>query len=170
MLKFYFNGSPNPTKVALFLEESGLPYEAIPVDTRKGEQFAAGYGAVNPNGKVPAIVDGDVSVFDSNAGSVYALLGSQTRAQLAPNHGSLGTKGSLFDRVTKSGYLNAVQLYQYNEGALYHLYAAPEQVTDIALQPGETLSAVSAGDTVRWVIGDTTSGSGGERRGGAVRW
>jgi type IV secretion system protein TrbG len=65
---------------------------------------------------------------------------------------------------TKSGYLNAVQLYQYNEGALYHLYAAPEQVTDIALQPGETLSAVSAGDTVRWVIGDTTSGSGGERR------
>ena len=39
MLKFYFNGSPNPTKVALFLEEAGLPYEAIPVDTRKGDQF-----------------------------------------------------------------------------------------------------------------------------------
>lgn len=65
---------------------------------------------------------------------------------------------------TKSGYLNAVQLYQFNEGALYRLYAAPGQVSDIALQPGETLSAVSAGDTVRWVIGDTTSGSGSERR------
>ena len=37
MLKFYFNGSPNPTKVALFLEEAGLTYEAIPIDTRKGE-------------------------------------------------------------------------------------------------------------------------------------
>ena len=39
MLKFYFNGSPNPTKVALFLEEAGLPYEPIAIDTRKGEQF-----------------------------------------------------------------------------------------------------------------------------------
>ena len=43
MLKFYFNGSPNPTKVALFLEEAGLPYEAIAVDTRKGDQFKAGF-------------------------------------------------------------------------------------------------------------------------------
>ena len=67
MLKFYFNGSPNPTKVALLLEESGLPYEAIPVDTRKGEQFAPDYLKVNPNGKVPAIVDGETTVFDSNA-------------------------------------------------------------------------------------------------------
>ena len=48
MLKFYFNGSPNPTKVALFLEEAGLPYEAIPVDTRKGEQFEPAFLAINP--------------------------------------------------------------------------------------------------------------------------
>ena len=71
MLKFYFNGSPNPTKVALFLEEAGLPYEAIPVDTRKGDQFKPAFLAVNPNGKVPAIVDGDVTVFDSNAILLY---------------------------------------------------------------------------------------------------
>ena len=71
MLKFYFNGSPNPTKVALFLEEAGLPYEAIPVDTRKGDQFKPAFLAVNPNGKVPAIVDGDVAVFDSNAILLY---------------------------------------------------------------------------------------------------
>ncbi|MGD0562005.1 MAG: glutathione S-transferase N-terminal domain-containing protein [Roseiarcus sp.] len=71
MLKFYFNGSPNPTKVALLLEESGLPYEAIPVDTRKGEQFAPDYLKVNPNGKVPAIVDGETTVFDSNAILLY---------------------------------------------------------------------------------------------------
>jgi GST-like protein len=71
MLKFYYNGSPNPTKVALFLEEAGLPYEAIPVDTRKGDQFKSQFLAVNPNGKVPAIVDGDVTVFDSNAILLY---------------------------------------------------------------------------------------------------
>ena len=71
MLKFYFNGSPNPTKVALFLEEAALPYEAIPVDTRKGDQFKPAFAAINPNGKVPAIVDGDTTVFDSNAILLY---------------------------------------------------------------------------------------------------
>jgi len=55
-------------------------------------------------------------------------------------------------------FLNAVQVYPYMQGALYRLYAAPEQVTDIALEPGERLNSVSAGDTVRWVVGDTTSG------------
>ncbi len=71
MLKFYYNAAPNPMKVALLLEELGLPYEAVPVDTRKGEQFAAAYLKVNPNGKVPTIVDGDVRVFDSNAILLY---------------------------------------------------------------------------------------------------
>lgn len=61
-------------------------------------------------------------------------------------------------------YLNAVQVYPFSDGAIYHVYAAPGQVTDIALQPGEALGAVAAGDTVRWVIGDTTSGSGDTKR------
>ncbi len=71
MLKFYFSGAPNPTKVALFLEEAGIPYEAIPVDTRKGEQHKPEFLAINPNAKLPAIVDGDVTVFDSNAILLY---------------------------------------------------------------------------------------------------
>jgi len=71
MLKFYFNGSPNPTKVALFLEEAGLEYEPIAIDTRKGDQFKPAFLAVNPNGKVPVIADGDVTVFDSNAILLY---------------------------------------------------------------------------------------------------
>ena len=71
MLKFYFNGSPNPTKVALFLEEAGLPYEPHAVDTRRGHQFDPAFLAINPNGKVPVIVDGDVTVFDSNAILLY---------------------------------------------------------------------------------------------------
>ena len=65
MLKFYYSGAPNPTKVALFLEEAGLPYDAIPVDTRKGEQHKPEFSTINPNAKLPAIVDGDVTVFDS---------------------------------------------------------------------------------------------------------
>jgi len=71
MLKFYYSGAPNPVKVALFLEEAGIPYEAIPVDTRRGEQHNPDYLAINPNAKVPAIVDGDVTVFDSNAILLY---------------------------------------------------------------------------------------------------
>ena len=60
MLKFYYSGAPNPAKVALFLEEAGIPYEAIPVDTRKGDQHKPEFLRINPNAKVPAIVDGDV--------------------------------------------------------------------------------------------------------------
>jgi type IV secretion system protein VirB9 len=60
----------------------------------------------------------------------------------------------------KDGYINAIQVYPYTSGALYQLYAAPNQVTDIALEAGEKLVSVSAGDTVRWVVGDTTSGEG----------
>ena len=71
MLKFYFNGSPNPTKVALFLEEAGLPYEPIAIDPRIGDQFKPDYVAINPNAKVPAIDDDGVKVFDSNAILLY---------------------------------------------------------------------------------------------------
>jgi type IV secretion system protein VirB9 len=62
------------------------------------------------------------------------------------------------------GYVNAAQVYAWTEGALYRLFAAPELVSDIALQAGESLISVAAGDTARWVIGDTTSGSGADRR------
>lgn len=71
MLKFFYNTAPNPMKVALLLEELELPYEAIPVDTRKGEQFTDAFKAINPNVKVPAIVDGGVPIFDSNAILLY---------------------------------------------------------------------------------------------------
>jgi type IV secretion system protein TrbG len=62
------------------------------------------------------------------------------------------------------GSINAVQTYPFAEGTIYSVTTAPERVTDIALQPGETLVAVASGDTARWVIGDTTSGSAAERR------
>ena len=83
MLKFYYSGAPNPMKVALFLEETGLPYEAIPVDTRKGDQHKPDFLKINPNAKVPAIVDGDAVVFDSNAILLY--LAEKTGQFLPPN-------------------------------------------------------------------------------------
>ena len=75
MIRFYYNTAPNPMKVSLFLEETGLPYELVPVDTRRGEQHADAFRAINPNGKLPAIIDTDggtdVRVFDSTAILLY---------------------------------------------------------------------------------------------------
>ncbi len=71
MLKFYFHQTPNPMKVALFLKETGLPYELIAVDTMKGEQHTPEYLTINPNAKTPAIVDDGKRVFDSTAILMY---------------------------------------------------------------------------------------------------
>ena len=71
MIRFFYNLAPNPMKVALFLEEAVLPYEAVPVDTRKGAQHLPAYKAINPNAKCPALVDGEVTIFDSNAIVLY---------------------------------------------------------------------------------------------------
>ncbi|USI71550.1 P-type conjugative transfer protein TrbG [Sphingomonas morindae] len=67
----------------------------------------------------------------------------------------------------RNGFINAVQVYPFIAGALYQLYAAPGSITDIALQPGEQLvgsGPVAAGDTVRWIIGDTESGTGATKQ------
>jgi len=95
MIRFYFHPTPNPAKIALFLAEAGLPYELMPVDTSKGEQHSEAFRAINPNGKVPVIVDTDgpggqeARVFDSTAILLYlaekanAFLGKpEDRAEL----------------------------------------------------------------------------------------
>jgi GST-like protein len=71
LIKFYYHPSPNPLKVALFLEEAGMPYELVLVDTRKGDQHDPAFLKINPNAKTPALTDGDVTVFDSNAMLLY---------------------------------------------------------------------------------------------------
>ena len=68
---------------------------------------------------------------------------------------------------TRAGYINAIQVYPFSDGALYQVYGAPGEVTDIALEAGEQLvgsGPVAAGDTVRWIIGDTESGTGPTKR------
>jgi GSH-dependent disulfide-bond oxidoreductase len=77
MIRFYFHPTPNPAKIALCLEETALPYEVVALDTSKGEQHTPAFRAINPNGKVPAIVDTDgpggkeARVFDSTAILLY---------------------------------------------------------------------------------------------------
>lgn len=71
MIRFYYNLSPNPMKIALALEEMELDYQPVAVDARRGDQFAPDYVALNPNAKVPAIDDDGVVVFDSNAILLY---------------------------------------------------------------------------------------------------
>ncbi len=95
MIRFYYSPAPNPMKVALFLEEAGLAYEPIPVDTARGAQFEPAFLALNPNGKVPCIVDGDAVVFDSNAILLYLaektgrFLGGRTGPDQAAQRGAL---------------------------------------------------------------------------------
>lgn len=84
-----------------------------------------------------------------SVGDRSAIAAANRAATLAPN---------------SHGFVNAEQVYPYANGLVFQVLTAPERVTDIALQPGEQLVAVASGDTVRWVIGDTTSGAGGEKR------
>ena len=89
MIRFYYHPTPNPAKVALALEDMGLAYQTIPIDTAKGEQHSPDFRAINPNGKVPAIVDEDgpggkpARVFDSTAILLY--LAEKTKSFLGPD-------------------------------------------------------------------------------------
>ena len=88
--------------------------------------------------------------------------------ELADPHARVDqANGAARVQPTRAGYLNAIQVYPFSDGALYQVYAAPGEITDIALEPGEQLTGsgpVAAGDTVRWIIGDTESGVGPAKR------
>jgi GST-like protein len=119
MLKFYYNAAPNPMKVALLLEELGLPYEALPIDTRKGEQFSAGYLKVNPNGKVPAIADGEVRVFDSNAILLYL---ADREKRFVPLDAASAARGSLLSWLM----FIASGIGPFSGQSVHFRHAAPE--------------------------------------------
>ena len=119
MLKFFYNLAPNPMKVALLLEELGLPYEAVPVDTRKGEQHTAAFKAVNPNAKVPAIDDHGVVMFDSNAILLW----------LADKHGRFVARdASSAERADTLSWLMFIAsgIGPYSGQAVHFRVAAPE--------------------------------------------
>ncbi|SDI18016.1 glutathione S-transferase [Paraburkholderia steynii] len=117
MLQFYFHPSPNPIKVALLLEELETPFELSSVDTFKGEQHAPAYRKINPNGKVPAIVDDGVTVFDSHAILLY--LGAK-HDKFVPSAAS--------ERAAMLSWLQfvATGLSPFSGQAVHFLHHAPE--------------------------------------------
>jgi len=124
LIRFYFHPTPNPLKVALFLEEAGIAYEVVPVDTRKGEQHTFEFRTINPNGKLPAIVDTDgaggasVRVFDSSAILLY--LGDKTGRFV----GSAADRGDLLSWLM----FVATGVGPYSGQAVHFQRAAPEQI------------------------------------------
>lgn len=87
MIDLYTWGTPNGKKASIGLEEVGLPYRVHPIDISKGDQKAAPFLAINPNGRIPAIVDneaegGPLAVFESGAILIY--LADKSGKFLAP--------------------------------------------------------------------------------------
>src|SRR6202167_3462791 len=124
MIRFYYHPTPNPAKISLFLEETGLPYEVVPVDTSKGEQHLPAFKAINPNAKVPAIVDTEgpggkeARVFDSSAILLY--LGEKTGKLL----GAPADRGELLSWL----FFIASGLGPFSGQAVHFQRSAPEKL------------------------------------------
>lgn len=123
MIDLYYHPSPNPLKVALLLEETGLAYRLIPVDTFRGEQHAGDFLQLNPNAKVPVIVDHDVAggvatVFDSNAILLY----------LAEKTGRFLGEPARRDELLSWLFLIATGLSPFSGQAVHFLRHAPEEL------------------------------------------
>ena len=119
MIDFYFHATPNSMKVALLLQELELPCTVKPVDIFKGEQHSKAFKAINPNAKVPAIVDGRTTVFDSHAILLY----------LADKHGTFMPE----DRTEYATMLSWLQLVAtglspFSGQAIHFMHYAPEQI------------------------------------------
>ncbi len=110
----------------------------------------------------PALVLALIAAPAEGHGSPTHHPGSATRSGRAPAVSAANRAATI--EPTRHDFVNAGVVYAFSDNAVYRLYAAPERVSDIALQSGETLVAVASGDTVRWVIGDTSSGSGADRQ------
>ncbi len=120
MLKFYYNTGPNPMKVALFLEEAAIEYQAIPVDTRKGDQHREDYIQINPNAKAPTIIDGDNVVFDSNAILLYL---AEKTGKFLPTE-TLESKSKLYSWLM----FVATGIGPYSGQSVHFQHMAPEKI------------------------------------------
>ena len=124
MIRFYYHPTPNPAKIALFLEEVKLPYEIVPVDTAKGEQHTPAFRAINPNGKVPVIVDsagpGGVEARVFNSTAILLYLGEKTGELM----GSPADRGELLSWLL----FMASGLGPFSGQAVHFQRAAPEKL------------------------------------------
>ncbi len=93
MIELYTHATPNGHKVSIALEELGLPYRLQLVDLQREEQFTPRFLAINPNNKIPAIVDPDgpggqpITVWESGAILIY--LAEKTGSTLLPRDGAV---------------------------------------------------------------------------------
>ncbi|WP_374575963.1 P-type conjugative transfer protein TrbG [Phenylobacterium sp.] len=141
------------------IPKAPLRQASVPVAAVLTPAILAPAPVLPPPPALPAPQPGQLKPMPSRAPAIAPLDGPPRRVALANADARI--------QPTRDGFVNAMQRYAYADGALYQVYAAPGQVTDIALEPGETLvgaGAVAAGDTVRWIIGDTESGAGAFRR------
>jgi GSH-dependent disulfide-bond oxidoreductase len=152
MLTFYYSLAPNPMKVALFLEEAGIPYDAVPVDTRKGEQHAPAFTALNPNAKVPVIVDGATTVFDSNAILLYL---AETSGQFLPAAADRGAMLSWLMFIASGIGPFTGQCVHFRHYAPEKVAYAVERYDFEAWRHWKILEAHLAGRT--WMLGDSYS-------------
>lgn len=122
--------------------------------------------ALAPSGHAPAAAAADIARSEANAAAARRkapVRGPAGRPRSGPANVADANRAALHE-PRREGFVDSVQVYPWAEGGIYRLYTAPGHITDIALQPGEALTAVAAGDTVRWIVGDTTSGSGAARQ------
>jgi GSH-dependent disulfide-bond oxidoreductase len=119
MPKLYFHSTPNSMKVALYLEELGTPYDIIPIDIFKGEQHGAEFLTINPNGKVPALIDDGITVFDSHA--ILLHLAEKHRRFVATEATERAAMLSWLEFI-------ATGLSPFSGQAVHFLHYAPEQL------------------------------------------
>ena len=160
------NRSSVPLLVALIAMGSALagcasprPVRSIPLD-----RFVAAKRIPNPPEPVKIIEVPQALPLPGQLKFSPDLLPPPSRKTTNPRKAVREANAAALIQPSRSAFVNAMQIWPYTPGALYQVYTSPERVTDIALQKGEHLISVSAGDTVRWVIGDTTSGRGADQR------
>lgn len=119
MIELHFHASPNPMKVLLMLEECGLDYKIVPVDTFKGQQHAPSFVKLSPNAKVPVIDDDGVSVFDSNAILLYL---ADRAERFAPPPGT--ARAELLSWL----FFVASGLSPFSGQAVHFLHMCPEDI------------------------------------------
>ena len=138
------HGTPPPV---IALDEPPVVAETVPVASPAPVNVVTIPEPLPLPGQLKAIEDRSIKLEPASPATRIAQ--ANREARMAP---------------TRDGFINAIQVWPYSDGALYQVYASPGRVTLILLQPGERLIDMSAGDTVRWIVGDSMSGSGQSAR------
>jgi GST-like protein len=162
MIDFYTWATPNGWKISVTLEELGLPYTLHSIDISKGEQKQPGYLKINPNGRIPAIVDREedgFAVFESGAIMIYL---AEKTGRLLPTDrkersrviqwlmfqmsgvGPMQGQANVFIRYFPEKIPAVIQRYQNETRRLY-------TVLDTRLQESEYLAGdYSIADIANW--------------------